>query len=273
MLLLFTIFLLYCNNVIAKSYQPYLLQVPGGKRRASVLQSLETAVALETLESLESYGVHDAVRARDSIELADFETESLTSDAQEPITINGFTFNSPYPLSSYIKYVGADFTALFATSISITNEYAVVSANGFNIFDGHVRIFRPVSIKEWTEISSIQSPAGPEANFGISVSLDESNERLIVGANGYNVYTGIAYIYDNSNGIFTLNATLESPFGRGLQARSQGFGYTTSISGYSAIVGTSSANYGKFVVKLLLYYCFILLVDIHKPLLNMNRSF
>lgn len=107
-----------------------------------------------------------------------------------------------FPPEQYVRFQGLDETALFATSVSISNDFAIIGSNGYSkfewfyfsiktlsdcvfgivdIYQGIVHVYTPVNVSHWNVHSTILSPDGPNINFGLSV--DHSGKFLIVGAN------------------------------------------------------------------------------------------
>eukprot|EP01033_Poteriospumella_lacustris_P005040 gene5039-3598_t len=138
-----------------------------------------------------------------------------------------------FPPEDYFRFQGLDETALFATSVSISNDFAIIGSNGYNIYQGIVHVYTPVNVSHWNVHSTILSPDGPNINFGLSV--DHSGKFLIVGANALDAYKGAAYIYQYMNDKYWILTTrLYSPFGV-----TQGFGFKVAIDGNTAVVATA----------------------------------
>lgn len=88
-----------------------------------------------------------------------------------------------FPANRYKRFEGLDDTSLYASSVSISDKWVVVGADGFNIFRGVVHVYKPITRCSWTLQALIESPGGSNANFGLSVDL--ASELIIVGANAY----------------------------------------------------------------------------------------
>lgn len=138
-----------------------------------------------------------------------------------------------FPQEQYTRFQGLDDTALYATSVSVSNDYAIVGSNGYNIYMGIVHVYTPINESAWAVHSTILSPDGPNINFGLSV--DHTSKFLIVGANALDVYKGAAYIYQLfNNKYWILTTRIYSPFGA-----TQGFGFKVAIDGNTAVVATA----------------------------------
>ncbi|MCP4350252.1 MAG: hypothetical protein GY795_32655, partial [Desulfobacterales bacterium] len=129
----------------------------------------------------------------------------------------------------------------FGGSVSISGNYAVIGSpydddNGDK--SGSVYIF----IKEgatWTQQAKLTP--GTDAGYQSGCSVSISGDYVIVGAigdneNGY--YSGSAYIFKRDGTSWTQQAKLMPSDGH-IQSR---FGYSVSMSGDYAIVGTSKPN-------------------------------
>lgn len=115
-----------------------------------------------------------------------------------------------------------------------------------DIFEGIVHIYDHQSGCHWTLQQYIHSPLGDNAGFGNAVELERN--RVIVGANAWEGYTGKAFIFSLFEDVYwRLEATLESPS----PLMAQGFGYGVSLSNNYALVSTG-VNNCKWK---LLYYC------------------
>jgi hypothetical protein len=86
-----------------------------------------------------------------------------------------------FSIEDYTAFHGFDDTSMFATSISIGNDYAIVGANGYSTFNGAVYIY---SITEgtWTLKFIISSPDSFNSNFGLALKIDGTN--IMISANG-----------------------------------------------------------------------------------------
>jgi hypothetical protein len=88
--------------------------------------------------------------------------------------------------------------------------------------------------QNWDEvIKAVASDREANDFFGFSVSID--GNKAIVGAQGEDVNTGAAYIFELNGGVWTETAKLLASDGDD----DDGFGFSVSISGNKAIVGAS----------------------------------
>lgn len=110
-----------------------------------------------------------------------------------------------------------------------------------DIFEGIVHIYTHQSACHWTLQSYIHSPLGDNAGFGNAVALER--ERVIIGSNAWEGYTGKAFIYSLFEGVYwRLEAQLDSPL-----SYAQGYGYDVSLSNNWAMV-TTGVNNGKMLL-------------------------
>ena len=138
---------------------------------------------------------------------------------------------------------GARDNDYFGSSVSISNDYAIIGARGIRERKpGQAFIFKKTN-GFWREVQRLRASdysLNNHANFGNSVSI--SDNYAIVGAYNSNVYnrenSGAAYIFKNERGIWReiKRITSSSPFGN------THFGKSVSISGTQAIVGEPEAS-------------------------------
>lgn len=88
-------------------------------------------------------------------------------------------------------YNGFDHTSFFASNIEYNNQFIVVSANGYDIFNGIIAIYNKNNIKIE---QIIYSPNNLNSNFGSSISINNNN-FIAIGAIDYNMSQGVVYIY------------------------------------------------------------------------------
>ncbi len=86
---------------------------------------------------------------------------------------------------------------IFGESVCISGEYAIVGAiwdnNGGVAGQGSVTIFRRQG-NIWRSLQRFANPAAQTLGFfGAAVSIDASNRRFLVGANGEQSFAGMAY--------------------------------------------------------------------------------
>jgi FG-GAP repeat len=144
----------------------------------------------------------------------------------------------------------------FGNSVSIFGNYAIVAANdddiGANVDQGSVSFYQ-LSGGVWTLINKKTDPSGIAGErFGKSVSM--SSNYAIVGAD---LDTGPAGIYQGSATIFILFGTSWNFYSKILDptgAADDSFGYSVSISGNYAIIGSNyddgaiGINQGSFSI-------------------------
>jgi len=128
---------------------------------------------------------------------------------------------------------------IFGTSVSISGDYAVVGAPGFNvdpIVTGSAYVFKRTGTSWAQEAKLLASDGAPNDRFGGSVSI--SGDYAVVGAfldvdNG--VQSGSAYVFKRTGTSWVEEAKLlASDRAAGDEF---GFGSSVSISGDNAVVG------------------------------------
>ncbi len=128
----------------------------------------------------------------------------------------------------------ADTYDSFGRSVSISGDYAIVGATGEDDSgqnSGAACIFKR-DCSTWTQQAKLKiSSTCPGCFFGSSVSI--SSDYAIVGAKGYNQYSGSAYIFKREGSIWTQQAKLMASD----YANYDWFGHSVSIDGDYAIVG------------------------------------
>jgi hypothetical protein len=98
---------------------------------------------------------------------------SVQSDVTYPV--------ETFSVDGYTAFHGFDDTSMFATSVSIGNDYAIVGANGYSTFNGAVYIYS-ITEGSWTLKFIISSPDSFNSNFGLALKIDGTN--IMISANG-----------------------------------------------------------------------------------------
>jgi hypothetical protein len=129
--------------------------------------------------------------------------------------------------------------AKFGEAVSIYGDTAAVGAYNVDLGAGAVYIFEYDGTVWQESVKLVASDAASQDNFGYSIALD--NDTLLVGARAnedFGSYTGAAYIFERSNGLWTetnkLLASDASPNSR--------FGWDVDLAGDLAIVGAPKNN-------------------------------
>jgi len=120
--------------------------------------------------------------------------------------------------------------------VAIDADVAVIGSTDHDVHttEGAAYIYdlsQPDSPTQVTKLQASDATFNDFAYFGGSV--DVSDDTVIVGASGDDVYTGAAYLYDASNGQ-ELAILTASDAASGAQ-----YGYSVGISGAKAIVGAN----------------------------------
>jgi len=155
-----------------------------------------------------------------------------------------------------------------AQGASPAQDFFVVSSVGFGLGgSGSVRVFRQQGSEgQWLLDSAFgylqaNPPSHPLDLFGMSVALTPSGDTLVVGAPGYSTgdlpiafsdrdYSGAAYIFENTNSLWTQAALLRASNAGGsymceacaelacpTSGEGDGFGVSVAISGDTVVVG------------------------------------
>jgi YD repeat-containing protein len=123
----------------------------------------------------------------------------------------------------------------FGTSVSTDGNYAVVGAEGDDVYGpwaGSVYIFKR-TVNTWSFEEKLLAPDGESNdNFGYSVSL--YGDRVLIGAFGDNSYAGSAYIFKRIGSTWLLEAKLYISGG----APPDVFGWSVSLFGDYALIGS-----------------------------------
>lgn len=127
----------------------------------------------------------------------------------------------------------------FGYSVSIDEDYAIAGAIGANNYVGAAYIFE-YDGTTWTEQTELLVSGGGTAgdNFGYSVSIN--GDSALVGAPGYNGWTGAAYVFTRTGTTWAQQAKLTASDG----ITADEFGFSVSLSGDYAIAGASYAGNG-----------------------------
>lgn len=128
----------------------------------------------------------------------------------------------------------------FGFSVAINGDYAVVGASG-DRDSGSVYIFKNGG-GGWTEIQKLT--VSTDRGFGGGLAME--GNRLVVGSGGLNnsngnTSTGAAYIFENTDGVWTEVQRIEPSDGRFLDA----FGFTIDLEGDYMVVGSSNNDYDE----------------------------
>jgi hypothetical protein len=92
-----------------------------------------------------------------------------------------------------------------------------------------------ISKYKWGLHSELKSPIAGNINFGVSVDIAAGQNLIIVGANSYGFYAGVAFTYQLAadNSTWALTGSIQSPSGP-----NSGFGSQVKVDGDFAMVAT-----------------------------------
>ncbi len=124
----------------------------------------------------------------------------------------------------------------FGNSVSISGEYAIVSAHTHNGNKGAAYIFKRTDTT-WAQETAITAADTVTVDlFSFSVSLQ--NDTTLIGALWAENGTGAAYVFTRSGTTWTQQAKLTTSDG----ASGDAFGCSVSLDGDSAIIGAQYAH-------------------------------
>ena len=128
----------------------------------------------------------------------------------------------------------------FGDSVSVSRDTAVIGAFGKNRSQGAAYVFvRSGGV--WGEQQELTAFDGLANDyFGYSVSV--SGDKAVIGAY-WNVYRGAAYVFVRGSGLWNQQQKLTASDGAFLG----NFGYSVSVSGDTAVIGTTIAAAYVFV--------------------------
>ncbi len=129
----------------------------------------------------------------------------------------------------------------FGWCVSLSGDTAVVGASFADDDAGAVYVFRRSGTTWSQEARLTASDASPGDRFGLAVSID--GERLAVGAphgDGAEPDTGVAYVFDRTGTVWSENARLFNPYGRG--SPSDELGWAVSAQGDSVVAGAPACD-------------------------------
>ncbi len=163
---------------------------------------------------------------------------TYTTGSSTTVTINGntYTFAGGYggaatPSSNTIYFNAGD---AFGNSVAISNGglYAVAGAPkdkaGTNAIETGSVFVTHFDGTTWLAPDILQaSDASSTSMFGISVAIDDTGTRMVIGATGTNSNKGAAYIFTRSGNTWSQEAKLVANDG----VSADWFGYSVSVSG------------------------------------------
>ncbi len=125
----------------------------------------------------------------------------------------------------------------FGGSVSISGDYVIIGAEG-NTNIGAAYIFKR-SGTSWTQEAKLAASDGASNHyFGVSISM--AGDYTVIGATGYDLQKGAAYIFKRNGTSWTQEAKLIAPDG----AVGDYFGNSVSISGDYVVISASGDNIG-----------------------------
>ena len=124
----------------------------------------------------------------------------------------------------------------FGASVAISGSTAVVGSFPNDSYTGAAYVFVR-SNGVWSQKAELTASGGVVGDdFGDSVAIDRST--VVVGAPGTDSYTGTAYVFVRSNGVWSEQAKLTASDGIAFDL----FGTSVAISGSTAVVGAQGSN-------------------------------
>jgi len=119
----------------------------------------------------------------------------------------------------------------FGSTVSIDGDTAVIGAYGDGPWSGSAYVYVR-SNGVWSEQQKLTASDGAANDyFGMSVSIE--GDTAVIGAYGDDDYTGSAYVYVRSNGVWSEQQKLTASDG----AEHDEFGISVSIGGDTVVIG------------------------------------
>ena len=146
--------------------------------------------------------------------------------------------------SSQQKLTGSDSVAEdnFGWSVAIDGDTAVVGAyldDGNGTDQGSVYVFTRSGASWGQQQKLTASDGAANDQFGISIAV--SGDTLVVGAFGDDSFKGSAYVFTRNGSVWSQQQKLTAPDG----AVDDEFGWSTGLSGESAVVGAHRDDGGR----------------------------
>jgi nucleoside-specific outer membrane channel protein Tsx len=142
------------------------------------------------------------------------------------------------PLMQQAKLTASDGAQgdLFGFSVALSGTTALIGAQGHNSGTGVAYVFSE-SGGVWSQRAELTASDGAQGDeFGGSVAL--SGTTALIGAQGPNYSTGVAYVFSESGGVWSQQAELTASDG----AQGDYFGVSVALSGTTALVGAWGHN-------------------------------
>jgi hypothetical protein len=224
----------------------YLFQDPYCTSVSGSNIALGSSVQVQTLPALPSSDTYTYYAKR--IQGGGQGLRSACSSASVNLNYNP-SFFSKWELTNQLNMDPQAVSDFFGSSVSTSNNYAVIGVPGDNANTGSVNLYA-YSGYSWSFVATLTSPSlAPGDQYGYAVDLfvaDSSGnigngDVLIVGAPGNGTGVGKAFIYTYSNGSWTNERQLNPT---GLLVPSY-FGSSVAINQNMAVVGAPGANSNK----------------------------
>jgi hypothetical protein len=124
----------------------------------------------------------------------------------------------------------------FGDAVSVTGNTALIAADGKNSKQGAAYVFA-YDGTTWSQQQELTASDGVASDsFGNSVSLGVN--MAVIGAEGRGSNQGAAYVFGLSGGTWSQQQELSASDG----VAGDQFGYSVSVSGYTALVGAPAMN-------------------------------
>ena len=112
----------------------------------------------------------------------------------------------------------------------------MIGAWGTNSNTGSAYVFTNTN-GTWSQIQKLTASDGASGdNFGSKIAID--GDTCVIGANGTNTGTGSAYVFTNTDGIWSQTALLIAPDG----ASGDFFGTSVALDGDTCVIGAMGTN-------------------------------
>jgi len=124
----------------------------------------------------------------------------------------------------------------FGITVFLEDEYAAVGAYEANVSQGSVYIFKRLGTSWAEECKLLASDGDYFDNFGVSIWLDA--EYALIGANGYDMHRGCAYVFQRSGASWVQQVKLTASDG----VMADNFGRSVCLCDGYAVIGAEGVE-------------------------------
>ena len=162
----------------------------------------------------------------------------VTPGAMALVDDGGATATLVLPDGTQWTYTGLHVTDATGRTLP---AWLTQAAGGIGIRVADAEAAYPVTIDPLVQRQTLTATGGVNGNqFGFSVALSADGNTALVGADGRSTYTGAAYVFTRSNGVYSQNQALAATGG----VTNDQFGASVALSadGNTALVGANGRS-------------------------------